>query len=88
MSDYKFISDVEVYNRLMFAMAKEARTEKIGRLFEKMRGNNPKPIEPNLDSYVAVLQSIGRQISLSPSAVPQRLAIERVLFDMNKSGVS
>ena len=75
---------------MFFGLAKDGKTNKIAMLFEKMRGNNPYPIKPNLDSFVASIQSIGRQMSLKTNSKQgfYRISVERILNDMKKSGVN
>lgn len=75
----------------MFALAKTGSTHKIIRLFTKMRSSNGagEPIQPNLNSYAAAIQSIGFNLnSKSDFDVNNaRLNIERILFDIKKANV-
>ena len=86
------ISDVEIYNKIMFTLAKTGQTHKIIRLFNKMRTRTAsyEPIQPNLNSYVAAIQSIGYNLNTNPNfdANSARLSIERILFDVGKAKVT
>lgn len=57
---YEYISDVEIYNRLMFQLAKTGKISKHYLIFKKMRAS--KSVTPNLNSYAAVLQTFGYQL--------------------------
>lgn len=90
--EYEFITDIEVFNRLMFELAKHGRTNQITNLFRRMRTceDSKKQIKPNLNSYAAVIQSIGAQLdksNLDRKFDELRLTLERVLFDIQKSTV-
>lgn len=90
--EYEFITDIEVFNRLMFELAKHGRTNQITNLFRRMRTSvDPKKqIKPNLNSYAAVIQSIGAQMdknNFDRKLNELRLTLERVLFDIQKSSV-
>jgi hypothetical protein len=64
LKDYEYIGDVEIYNRLMFELARTGKTSKIYLLFKKMRSPTlpeSKRVDPNLNSYAAAFQSFGYQ---------------------------
>lgn len=88
--NYEFISDVEIFNRLMFELAKYGKTNQITEIFRKMR-TNPDPakqLRPNLNSFIAVIQSIGYELNNSSDDKKHRLTLERVLYDIKKSNVN
>lgn len=91
-SEHEFITDVEVFNRLMFQLAQHGRTNQITNLFRTMRTSTDekKQLKPNLNTYAAVIQSIGVQLeknNLERKTNELRLTLERVLFDIQKSNV-
>ncbi|CAF0962023.1 unnamed protein product [Brachionus calyciflorus] len=90
---YEFISDIEIYNRLMFELAKKGKTSQITYLFKKMRTQDDatRQIKPNLNTFIAVIQSIGHNIEhpgTSKKLKDLKLTLERVLFDIQKSNFS
>lgn len=91
ITNNKYITDVEIYNKLMFALAKTGSTNKIIRLFNKMRSKDSPggSIKPNLNSYVAALQSIGFNLNNNADLDlnSTRLSAERIIFDIVKSNV-
>ncbi len=52
----QYLTDVEVFNRLLFVLAEQGNVEKIIWCFNKMCEGN---IKPNLDSYVASIEALG-----------------------------
>ncbi len=86
------ITDVEIYNKLMFTLAKTGQTHRIIRLFNKMKSSSAfnEPIKPNLNSYVAAIQSIGYNLNTNPELDinSARLSIERIIFDIAKAKVN
>ena len=86
------ITDVEIYNKLMFTLAKTGQTHKIIRLFNKMKSSSSfgEPIKPNLNSYVAAIQSIGYNLNTNPDLDINnaRLTLERIIFDIGKAKVN
>lgn len=62
LNNWEYISDVEIFNRVMFEVAKTGKVSRLYVLFRKMRSNKDRPITPNLNSYAAVLQAFGYQV--------------------------
>jgi pentatricopeptide repeat protein len=88
----EYISDVEIYNKLMFAYAQSGKTSKIHLIFKKMRSykDKTKEITPNLSSYTAALQSIGYQLRNEDTdldASKSKLQVHRILMDIQRLGV-
>jgi pentatricopeptide repeat protein len=87
-----YIEDVEIYNKLMFSLAKNGQTSKIIRLFDKMRSlknSTEQSLKPNLNSYVAAIQSIGHNLSNDKklSVDKAHLILIRIMNDLRKSNV-
>lgn len=64
-SEYEYLSDVEIYNRLMFELAKAGKTSKLYLMFRRMRSlesDVSRQIKPNLNSFAAVLHSLGYEL--------------------------
>jgi hypothetical protein len=76
----------------MFTLAKTGQTHKIIRLFHKMKSSSSfdEPIKPNLNSYVAAIQSIGYNLNTNPNldVSSARLTLERIIFDIGKAKVN
>lgn len=86
------IEDVEIYNKLMFSLAKNGQTSKIIRLFDKMRSlksSTEQSLKPNLNSYVAAIQSIGHNLNNDKklSVDKAHLILIRIMNDLKKSNV-
>ena len=62
LKDYEYLSDVDIFNRVMFEVAKSGKVSRLYVLFRKMRTNKGRPVMPNLNSYAAVLQAYGYRI--------------------------
>jgi hypothetical protein len=91
MKPHQIISDIEIYNRLMFECAKLGQTSRINLLFKKICTNSSNKLRPNLNSYAAALQSFGFEVEhLQPdqSLAKIRLKVERILWDIKKANVS
>ncbi len=92
--DAEYLTDVEIFNKLMFEYAKLGKTSKIYLLFKKMRSveDKSKQITPNINSYTAALQSIGHQFRNQISDDKKefsglKLQVERILWDIKKLDV-
>ncbi len=82
----QFLSDVEVFNRLMFALAEKGNVEKIVWCFNKMREGN---IKPNLESYVAAVEALGWHfVTRGTGKVYNRSTAMRIISDSKKFNVS
>ncbi len=82
-TDPNYINDIEIYNKLMFALAKNGNTKQIMQLFNKLKNME---CEPNLNTYVAAIQSLGHNYCNNNDA-SVRLRIERILIDLKKANV-
>lgn len=96
LKKHESITDITIYNRLMFELAKQGRTSRIIQLFKTMRSfddnlvaaNKIKVLEPNLYSYAAVFQSLGFELlRLHVNPVRVKLSVQRVFYDMQKSSL-
>ena len=95
-TDPEYLTDIEIFNKLMFEYAKIGKTTKINLLFRKMHlistESNQSKLMPNLNSYVAGLQSLGYELDKSiddKSKISKiKLQTERLLWDMKKAGFS
>ncbi len=95
LDDPEYLTDVEIFNKLMFEYAKIGKTSKIYLLFKKMRSveEKSKQITPNINSYTAALQSIGYQFRSKiyddrKESSGLRLQVERIIWDIKKLGVN
>jgi len=89
--DHEYLTDVEIFNKLMFEYAKVGKTSKIYLLFKKMRfvEEKSKQITPNINSYTAALQSIGHQFNNQTFEDKKefsglKLQVERIIWDIKK----
>jgi pentatricopeptide repeat protein len=86
------INDIEIYNKIFFALAKQGNTKKIFQLFEKIRKDNTENsvnLQLNLSSYAAALQSLGNNLYNSPQLDFNsiRSDIERTVYNIKKKNV-
>ncbi|KAK2167285.1 hypothetical protein LSH36_30g07019 [Paralvinella palmiformis] len=72
------ITDVNIYNRLMHAYAKQVKLQPIRQLFQHMEERN---LDINLQSYAAVLECLGRIKSVTSDIT------EKVLQDIEKKAI-
>lgn len=94
--DPEYLSDVEIFNKLMFAYARLGKTTKINLLFKKMSSaiDKEKNIQPNLSPYTAALQSLGHQLTHqkffdeSNDLAKLKLQVERVIWDIKKKNLN
>ncbi|CAF0789980.1 unnamed protein product [Didymodactylos carnosus] len=74
---WKYPSNVNIYNTIMFAHAENGTLRAVQTLFEKMRSSH---IKPTLESYAAVLTCLGNLDMFDPTIA------KRIIFDIEKNG--
>ena len=79
------INDIEIYNKLMFTLAKRGKTANINGLLDKLRNEN---LHPNLNTFAAALQSLGHNLNNSSDDLNLiRAQVEQTLDNISKANV-
>lgn len=88
---YRKITDIEIFNKLMFAFAKDGKIKKIIWCFDRLSSIN---VKPNLDSYLAALISIAHSNNNDNSTQNNsksdfnKSLVMRILLDCEKSNLN